>query len=100
MDINALMSNPWVISLLSIIGVTGLWSLVRLIYDKTSPFAFLEKFILPLMNMSGKKIYAYLAKIEDTELRNKIAKDLDELGDKLDEAWDAGLKGEDYKLEK
>jgi len=98
-NLTELINNPYVVSLLGVIGITGVCSLVKVIYNSTHPMTFLEKIILPLMNMSGKKIYSYLAKIEDEELRKQVAKDLDDLGDKLDEAWDAGLKGEDYVLE-
>ena len=85
-------------TILSIFGITGIWQLIRIIYEKTGPFIFIEKLVLPLTNKAGKKIYVYLAKIDDQKLREELAKDLDELGNKLDDAWDAGLQGKDYVM--
>jgi hypothetical protein len=98
---NALSGNNTIVTtILGIIGIAGIWQLFRIIYEKTTPFVFIEKLVLPLTNKAGKKIYSYLAKIEDQKLREEIAKDLDDLGNKIDEAWDAGLLGNDYVLPK
>jgi|2_EtaG_2_1085320.scaffolds.fasta_scaffold03477_4 hypothetical protein len=76
----------------SIIGGFAVWKISLKLYTHFAPVKWVIKGLEEPCYLAGRKIGKKLAKIPDSELRNKMAADFDRLGDKVDEFWDKGIQ--------
>lgn len=66
------------------------------LYSKFAPLGFILKALQKPLNHAAYRIFTQTEKIKDVTLKNTVRNDLDNLGNKLDDAWDSGLRGEKW----
>ena len=80
----------------SLVGGFILWRAARFVYFKFIKAVIdkVVKYLRNWVNLGGLFIYRGMkAKLKDEVLLKETLKDLDYVGDALDEAWDLGLQG-------
>jgi len=71
-----------------------LWKAAGWAYHKFAPLTLVVKLLRKPLNRLAYRIYQEKGLVKDGALQKEILGDLDKLGDSLDDAWDAGLRGE------
>jgi hypothetical protein len=94
MDIVSMLASPVVGVVAPLIGGVMGWEILKFLYKGLKLKQNLNEYAPKMANKAALEIYKHvISKVKDDALRNQIINDLDEVGDAIDDAWDAGLAG-------
>ena len=94
-SIISFISNP-IGPVAGVVTLALAYKVAAFLYSKFAPLGLILKALQKPLNQAAYRIFTQTEKIKDVTLKNTVRNDLDNLGNKLDDAWDSGLRGEKW----